>query len=253
MAKVRHFTALNRSGWNAIAASRSPQPPEFFASGGSTLDDCEVAALGDVTGKRLLHLQCANGNESLSLARLGAHVVGVDISEVAVTVATAQAEATGLDAQFVVADVYDLPDDLGDFDVVYASAGVVCWLPDLVRWGGIVAGLLRLGAAFVLYEHHPLWETLAVGTSGVAVTVDYFGRGSPVTSGYAAAKRPVGWTTGTDFVTFVWPVADVVTALIHAGLRIGLMEEHAVPEMFEGLGAEASYLPATYLIRATKE
>ncbi len=217
------------------------------------MDDCEVAALGDVTGKRVLHLQCANGNESLSLARLGAHVVGVDISEVAVTVATSQAEATGFDAQFVVADVYDLPDDLGDFDVVYASAGVVCWLPDLVRWGGIVAGLLRPGAAFVLYEHHPLWETLAVGTSGVAVTVDYFGRGTPVTSGYAAAKRPVGWTTGTDFVTFVWPVADVVTALIHAGLRIGLMEEHAVPEMFEGLGAEASYLPATYLIRATKD
>ncbi len=61
MDKVRDYTALNRTGWNAIAASRSPQPPEFFASGGSTLDDCEVAALGDVMGKRLLHLQCANG------------------------------------------------------------------------------------------------------------------------------------------------------------------------------------------------
>lgn len=104
-----------------------------------------MEALPDVAGARMLHLACANGDDSLSWAARGATVVGVDISDVAIALANDSAAATGLDARFVAADVYDLPADVGDFDVVYASWGVTCWLPDLSTWGQIVAGLLRPG------------------------------------------------------------------------------------------------------------
>lgn len=142
-----------------------------------------MEALPDVAGARMLHLACANGDDSLSWAARGATVVGVDISDVAIALANDSAAATGLDARFVAADVYDLQADVGDFDVVYASWGVTCWLPDLSTWGQIVAGLLRPGGVFLLCEHHPVWEVLAPRGDHVQVTADYFGRGHPPRGG----------------------------------------------------------------------
>ncbi|MGA8117376.1 MAG: class I SAM-dependent methyltransferase [Actinocatenispora sp.] len=252
MDHVRQHTEANRVTWNSIAPSRPPEPPEFFAGGGSTLDDCEAEALGPVTGRRLLHLQCAAGNDSLSWAVRGAQVVGVDISDVAIATATRQAATSGLDATFVAADVYDLPESIGTFDIVYASAGVVCWLPDLDRWAAIVSGRLRRGGTFLLYEHHPVWETLCVGEDGVRISTDYFGRDALDAPQLDPTKRPVGWTPQSRFRCFLWPLGDVVTALARAGLRLDLVEEHPCAEMYGGWPS-VRWLPATYLVRAFRD
>lgn len=222
-------------------------------NGGSTLEDFEPGLLPDVAGKRMLHLACANGNDSVSWALLGASVTGIDISEVAIESATALAAATGADARFIAADMYQLPAQLRDFDVVYASAGVVCWLPDLDRWAQTIADRLSPGGTFLLNEHHPIWEVLAVRPGGVAVTVDYFGRGRPTVQTYDQAKRPTGSTPQTSFDAFLWPVSDVVMSLVRAGLRIAEFFEAPLPEMYDGLGDAARRLPAIYVIKAVRE
>jgi SAM-dependent methyltransferase len=245
-------TRSNRISWNEIAPARPQQPPEFFQRGGSTLEDFEPGLLPDVAGKRLLHLACASGNESISWAFLGAIVTGVDISDVAIRSASALARETGADARFLAADMYAIPSALRDFDVIYASWGVVCWLPDLDEWAQMIADRLRPGGTFLLNEHHPIWEVLGVRRPGeVAVTVDYFGRNRPTVQTYDQAKRPTGSTPETSFDAFLWPVSDVVMSLMRAGLRIDEFFEAPAPEMYHGLGDAADRLPAVYVIKAT--
>jgi SAM-dependent methyltransferase len=255
---ISTLTTANRDSWNAIAPARTPQPARYFLDGGSTLEEWEASALGHVDGARMLHLQCASGNETFSWAMRGARVVGVDISDVAIAQARATAaDLPGAAVDFVAADVYDLPDGLGRFDIVYASAGVVCWLPDLDRWARIVASHLEPGGTFLLNEHHPVWEVLAVHAAvgdqpaTVEPTLDYFGR-VPLREGYDDTKRPRGWTSQVEFTSFVWPVGDVVTALLRAGLRLVEFTELPVPDMYTGLGIRAGWLPAAYQVRAIR-
>jgi SAM-dependent methyltransferase len=249
---VPAYTSANRLGWNEIAADRGARPAQFFRDGGCTLDDVEVRLLGDVAGTSLLHLACANGNDSLSLAARGALVTGVDISDVAVRLAQATADEAGLDARFIAADVYDLPAHLGQFDIVYMSGGGICWMPDLHRWAEIASAHIRPGGKLALFEHHPLWEILAVRDGGIALAGDYFGREPRELRHADAAKRPVGWRPDVELTTFVWPVSQVVTALIQAGLRIDTFTESAVPDMYRGLDRDPTWLPASYAIIASK-
>jgi SAM-dependent methyltransferase len=254
MDRILAHTRSNRISWNEIAPARPQQPPEFFLQGGSTLEDYEPGQLPDIAGKRMLHLACANGNDSISWAFLGASVTGVDISDVAIRSANALARETAADARFIAADMYELPAELRDFDVIYASAGVVCWLPDLDQWAQMIAERLCRGGTLLLNEHHPIWEVLGVRRSGeVAVTVDYFGRDRPTAQTYDQAKRPTGSTPETSFDAFLWPVSDVVMSLMRAGLRITEFSEASYPDMYAGLGDTANWLPATYAIKATRE
>lgn len=194
---------------------------------------------------------------------LGARVVGVDISMVAVEIAREQAAAAGLDAEFVAADVYDLPRSLQDesFDIAYSSAGITCWLPDLDTWARVIRQSLRPGGTFLLDEHHPVWETVVVDPDGVRVTLDYFGRGRPHDDRPDPGKRVSGSPIEPDFVNFTWPLGDVVTALATAGLRIRTVAERADPEMYlkgptaptSSARRAAERLPAAYLLLATKD
>ena len=193
-----------------MATSRPIRGGAFFRDGGSTLDDIETAELPDVDRRTFLHLACANGNDALSWAARGARVTGVDISAVAVEAARQQAAESGLDAQFVAADMFDLPDGLGTFDVVHASWGVVCWVPDLDRWLSVVVEHLNDGGTFFLAEHHPVWEAL-----GAPDDRDGCGRWS-TTSDVVRRRRlagptrhPRGWTEDVETASFAWPVSDV--------------------------------------------
>jgi len=260
----RVYTDQNREAWNRMAAPRRSlvKPPEFFASGGCTLEDFEIDLMGPVQGKRMLHLQCASGNETLSWAGQGATVVGVDISDVAIEIAREQARASGLKVEFVAADVYDLPNQLlsGSFDLVYASWGVTCWLPDLRGWAEVVAACLKAGGTFMLAEHHPLWEITVLTDHGFNVTHSYFGRSTPLVGVGDSSKAPSGTPLQDDRVNFLWPLGDVVTALIQAGLTIRRLEERASPEMYvsamrdprAGVEQAASWLPAVYVVIADK-
>ena len=178
----------------------------------------------------------------------------MDVSPVAVELARQSAVQAGIPVRFVVADMFELPPDLGRFDIVYASWGVVCWVPDLDLWMRIIAGHLRPGGTFALFEHHPLWEILGVrGDATTEVTADYFGRSHPSTAPLDQDKRPFGSTPATEFRSFIWPIGDVVTAAIRAGLSVDVVLEQPVPEIWPGLDdVAAARLPAVYTVMATR-
>lgn len=129
-----------------------------FMAGKSSLTEIEAGALGDVKGKSMLHLQCHFGQDSLSWARLGAKVTGVDFSEKAILTAQKINNELGLDAEFVLSDVYDLPNVLnGQFDIVFTTYGGIPWLPDLDKWAKVVGHFLKPGGVFYQAEFHPLF------------------------------------------------------------------------------------------------
>ncbi len=191
--------------------------------------------VGDVSGKRLLHVQCHFGLDTLSWARLGAQVTGVDFSEPAIAFAKELATDVGLAdaARFVVSNVYDLPGPLrGEtFDVVYTSRGAVCWLPDIPKWAAIVARFVKRGGVFYLNEAHPVLWALAdeqAAANDLHLGFDYWGGETltfPVEGSYADPDAQVDaeWEHGWNH-----SLGEIVTSLATAGLRIELLDEKRV-------------------------
>ena len=125
--------------WAPLHAESEFYDVEGFKNGRNSLDSIELEEVGDVTGKSLLHLQCHFGMDTLSWARLGARVTGVDFSDKAIDIARSLSTELGIEADFICSSVYDLRKNLdGKFDIVYTSAGVLCWLPDLKQWAEII-------------------------------------------------------------------------------------------------------------------
>lgn len=200
---------------------------EGFRRGGSRLLQVELVEIGTVRGRDLLHLQCHFGLDTLSFARLGARVTGVDFSEAAIDEARALAGELRLDARFIAADVLDLPAELAQsFDIVYTSRGVLPWIPDLGRWAGGIARCLRPGGLFYMLESHPIAGTFDDETTTLRLRYPYFSRGSPeryrVQGSYADAALRF-----REKFQYEWPHAlgEVVTSLADAGLRIEFVHE----------------------------
>ncbi|NKZ08229.1 class I SAM-dependent methyltransferase [Actinomadura latina] len=225
------YVAVNKALWDErvpIHVASDFYDVAGFKAGGQPLRDFELAEVGDVTGLRLVHLQCHFGLDTLSWARRGAHVTGLDFSEKAVEAARAVAEETGLQARFVASDVYDAPTVLDDtYDIVYTGLGALCWLPDIGRWAEVVASLLRPGGFLYLAEFHPFADTLD-DEEGHTVAYDYFAEGpqiwdEPDAGSYADPQASVQHTRSIEFVH---GLGEVVTALAAAGLRIDFLHEH---------------------------
>jgi 2-polyprenyl-3-methyl-5-hydroxy-6-metoxy-1,4-benzoquinol methylase len=229
-ASVDRRVESNRRWWDQMVPIHAASPfydVERFRAGGLSLDEIERGEVGDVRGQSLLHLQCHFGLGTLSWARLGARVTGVDYSAPAIELARRLAAELGLEARFLCSDLYELPDRLQErFDVVFTSYGVLTWLPDLARWGETVAGLLRPGGRLHLVELHPFAGMFDDETTEVRLRYPYF-RGAEAIrierpGSYAAPAAP------TDLqVTYSWPapVSAVLGALVDAGLRIESFRE----------------------------
>ena len=189
----------------------------------------DAPALGDLTGLRVAHLQCHIGTDTVSLARLGAKVVGLDFSPSALAVARDLADRTGDAVRFVQADVYDAVDALGGgFDLVYSTVGIVGWLPSMTRWAQVVAALLAPGGRLYLRDGHPTLMTLDETREDqrLVVTHPYFGGTEPKrwedTSSYAGEPGAV-----TSPVHYEWqhPLSEMVQAVIDAGLVLTRVHE----------------------------
>ncbi|MBM3957485.1 MAG: class I SAM-dependent methyltransferase [Gemmatimonadetes bacterium] len=178
----------NRAWWDAVTPAHVRSDfydvPGFLA-GRNTIPQFVLDEVGDVRGRSLLHLQCHFGLDTLSWARLGATVTGVDFSEASIAEARRLAREAGLNASFVVADVIKLGDRFdGAFDIVFTSFGVVCWLHDLAPWAEAVARALGPGGTFHIAEFHPLMDSLddrrAIRrTSDLVLRYPYFHDGRP--------------------------------------------------------------------------
>ena len=257
--------------WTAVHAEGDFYDLEGFRAGGVRLRDEEVATVGDVRGKTLLHLQCHFGIDTLSWARLGARVTGADFSPAAIRLARELAADIGIDdARFVESNLYDLPDNLeGQFDVVYTSRGVLGWLPDIRGWARVVAHFVAPGGTFFITEAHPIvqiFESEGVAPGELRPLYPYWEHRDPLVfdskGSYADRDAEVGeqkehgWDHG---------LGEIVTALIDAGLRIESLEEHpyldwAADFLVESttrrgrfvLPPGAGELPLMFSLRATK-
>jgi SAM-dependent methyltransferase len=266
---------LNRANWDerAPAHARSPdygiarfvEDPDFI----SDVVRFDVPRLGDVSGLRGAHLQCHIGTDTISLARLGARMTGLDFSAASIAEARRLVERLGADVDFVHADVYDAVDRLGAaaFDLVFTGIGALCWLPDVRRWAGVVAALLRPGGRLFLREGHPMLWALADREDGLLVVEHaYFERAEPT------VWNEPGTYVATDVsfvhnVTYEWNhgLGEIVSALFEHGMQLTMLEEHdsvpweAVPGRMERLdGGEWRLtdrpwrLPHSYTLQAVK-
>lgn len=232
MVSPDEYGAANRSLWETWAAvnyASASLDVAGFKAGGVRIRSFEIEEIGDVAGKDLLHLQCHFGLDTLSWARLGARVTGIDYSERAIADARQLASELGLPARFICCDVLDVPASLdGGFDVVYTSWGVLGWLSDLDRWARVVARVLRPGGVFYIAELHPfVWPfDDTEGVTDLRVRFPYFPRATPlpfpVHGSYADREAHVEQT-----VQYCWPhsIGEIVTALSSTGLRIEFLHE----------------------------
>ncbi|MET7328006.1 class I SAM-dependent methyltransferase [Nonomuraea sp. NPDC005650] len=222
------YLGVNRANWNGrvpIHVASDFYDVEGFKAGRISLKGFERDEVGDVTGRRLLHLQCHFGLDTLSWARLGAEVTGLDFSDAAIEQARAIAAECGIPAQFVTADVYDAVEALGGatYDIVYTGLGALVWLADLTSWARTVAALLKPGGFLYLAEFHPFADILDDET-GTTVTHDYFDRGPHV------YEYPHTYT-GSEIlehqtsVQFQHGLGEVVSAVTAAGLRVEFLRE----------------------------
>jgi len=245
----RDLHEANRLSWNEATKAHNSHKADqaaFFRNGGNKLFPEEMELLGDVRGKDLVHLQCNSGQDSLSLVQLGANVTGVDISDEAIAFARQLSADSGRPATFVRSDIYDWFEEGvrpggPRFDLAFSSYGAICWISDLHAWARGIASILRPGGKFVLVEFHPLpWMFDDAGTG--VLTYDYSTAGEPLhfdegigdyVAASGAALAPSGYIEGVvDFKNphgcheFGWGIADVVTPLIEAGLRITALREY---------------------------
>ncbi len=228
--------ADNRASWDDRVAVHVASPDyavQRFVDDPAFLSDVvavDAPLLGDVAGLRVAHLQCHIGTDSISLARLGARVSGLDFSAAAIDAARDLARRTGTDAELVVAGVGDAPAALGRrFDVVYTSVGVISWLPDLDRWAAAVAGLLVPGGRLYVRDMHPaLWPWEGVDGQPVLTYPYVTPREEPVTTDEQATyvEGDVSSITHTRRHEWNHPLSEVVTAVAGAGLRIDRLAEH---------------------------
>ena len=154
------YIKINKETWNnktEVHLKSEFYDNENFLIGKSTLNAIELELLGDVSNKKILHLQCHFGQDSLSLSRLGAKVTGVDFSDKAIEKAREFNDQLNLDAKFICCDLYDLPNYLNEkFDIVFTSYGTIGWLPDLTKWANVVSKFLKPDGKFIMADFHPI-------------------------------------------------------------------------------------------------
>ena len=220
----------NRANWDErvpIHASGEFYDVASFKVGAERLQSFEIAEVGDVSGKDLLHLQCHFGIDTLSWARRGASVAGLDFSAPAVETARSLAAELGLDATFVQSDVYEAVEALErrTFDVVYTGRGALNWLPDVGRWAGVVASLVRPGGFLYLAEFHPFTDVF--GDDDLTVEHDYFQGDAPQVWDEPGTYADFEAETQHN-LTYEWnhPLGEVVSAVISAGLTVELLHEY---------------------------
>jgi SAM-dependent methyltransferase len=273
---VTDYQRVNRANWDDRAQAHAASAGYNiggFAADPAHLSDVvrfDLPLLGDVSGLRGVHLQCHIGTDTISLARLGARMTGLDFSPKSLEQARVLATATGAEVDFVEAELYSAPEVLGrgGFDLVYTGIGALCWLPDVKRWAQTVAALLKPGGRLFIREGHPvLWSLEYERPDGLLV----------LDEPYFETKEPQIYDEGgtyvetdavfTHNVTHEWNhgIGEIITAVLAAGMTLtGYVEHRTVPwaglpgQMHQVDGGEwqlidrPERLPHTYTLQAVR-
>jgi SAM-dependent methyltransferase len=218
----------NRAFWDEVTPVHlRAYGVERFLAGERWLPNEILTEMGDVSDLSLLHLQCHFGLDSLAWAREGAKVTGVDFSPAAIEAARELAERASLPARFVCSDIYDLPNNLdGQFDIVFTSIGVLCWLKDLDAWASVISHYLKPGGFFYIMDGHPLLYTFDDEGTWRFI-LPYFHNAAPyVWDGENADYMDPSYKTNAPTYEWQWSVSDIINAVIKAGLRLEFFNEY---------------------------
>ncbi|MDO7138435.1 class I SAM-dependent methyltransferase [Algibacter lectus] len=223
------YFKTNKATWNQkvkVHAESDMYDMEAFKKGKSSLMPYELEALGDVTGKTLLHLQCHFGQDTLSWSRLGAKCTGVDLSDEGIKLAKSLNEELELDAEFLCCNVLETSQHIKEkFDIVFTSYGVIGWLPDLKPWGEMIAERLKQGGTFFMAEFHPIVWMFDYLNEKPIITYGYMQdeviyeeyEGTYANQKSTITSKEYGWNHG---------LGEVISALTEAGLHIEYLTEH---------------------------
>ncbi len=263
---LQEYFEANRQGWNKKTAVHKDSifyNVQDFKKGKSALNTIELEALGDVRNKSMLHLQCHFGLDTLSWAREGATVTGVDLSDTAIDTAKSLSDELNIPADFICCNVYDLPAHLNkQFDIVFTSYGVVGWLPDLNKWAAIIARLLKPGGVFYMVEFHPVvwmmdedFEHIKYYYHNEQVIVEECN--GTYADRYAAIEyKEYSWNHS---------LSEVINALIKHGLQINHLNEYPYScyncfnktvqgsDGFYRIKGLENKIPMMYSIKATRQ
>ncbi len=229
----------NRTLWDELTPVHvQSYGVDRFLAGDPWLPQRIVKEVGDVNGASLLHLQCHFGLDTLAWARRGADVTGVDFSPKAIAAARELSVKAEIPAQFVLSDIYQLPEHLkGTFDIVFTSIGVLCWLRDLKAWARIIAHYLKPGGFFYIMDGHPLLYTFDDEGHWTFI-VSYFHQDAPYIWDDADPDyMDTSYIVQNPSYEWQWTVSDIINAILDAGLQLvffnefGVMEDPVFPEM----------------------
>lgn len=222
-----NYLDINRQAWNKktdIHIDSEFYGQKSFLEGKNSLNSIELDLLGNLKGKKVLHLQCHFGQDTISLSRLGAKATGVDLSDKAIDIAKETAQKLGTDTQFINCDIYSLPDYLDEeFDIVFTSYGTIGWLPDLEKWAKVVHRFLKPEGKFLLVDFHPIvWM---FDDNFEKIGHNYF-KDQPIieieNGTYADKDAPVSLKT----ISWNHSISEILNSLIKNDLTIASFDEY---------------------------
>ena len=233
---MKDYAKLNKVWWDAVTpihASSDLYDLKSFKKGNTSLFSVELNEMGDVKEKKLLHLMCHFGMDTLSWAREGADVTGVDISDQSISFAKKISAEMHIPARFICSDLYELNNVLNEeFDIIFMSYGVLCWLSSLKKWSELLRRFLKKGGMFYITEIHPFTTVL---NYKFQIEFDYFDKGPHVDDSPGTYSD---WDADIQGTTYIWfhPLSSVINAIINAKFDIEFVHEfpYTMYEQFPG-------------------
>lgn len=233
---MKDYTLINKKWWNSVTPIHEKSDlynVSAFKKGKTSLEKTEREELGSVKGKSLLHLMCHFGMDTLSWARLGATVTGIDLSENSITLAKKLSSETATPATFIQCDIYKLPHVLHkQFDIVYTSYGVLCWVSNVKKWAKLIDTYLKPGGTFYIIELHPFAGILS---HDFKLEYKYFDNGPFLDD---SEGTYTDWESNVAGETYEWnyTLSEVINSLIEVGLQIEFVHEfpYSMYDQFPG-------------------
>lgn len=224
---MENYLEINKRSWDAKVELHLKSDFYFvdeFMKGRTSLNSIELELLGDITDKRILHLQCHFGQDSISLSRMGAKVTGIDLSEKAIETAKDLAQKCGADTEFICSDVYSLPDCLNEkYDTVFTSYGTIGWLPDLDKWAKIINHFLKNDGKFIMAEFHPVvWM---FDDDFTKVAYNYFNE-KPIIETYEGTYADQSADIKQEYVMWNHSLAEVLQNLMKNNIGLQSFQEY---------------------------
>ncbi len=258
------FTKTNLAlweGWTEIHQNSELYNLDGFKAGKNVLKSIELEELTEVAGKTMLHMQCHFGLDTLSWARMGVEVTGVDFSPKAISLARSIGDELNIPGRFLCSELFDLPNILDEkFDIVFTSYGVLTWINDLDKWANLIARYLKPGGIFYIVEFHPFFSM--IDDLGENIQYPYFHSPEPMKFKAEGSYADPDHDFKHDSYEWSHSIGEVITALISADLRIDYLHEFpysptkGAPCLIEDkpgryvLEKYRNLVPITYSIRA---